>query len=188
MRHVERVVVSRQRGAPPNPALRRSEPTGAPKKARETLNVLLCPGSTASPRTRFYRESSLWGTQGSTRHVERVVVPRQHSESPNTVLPRIKPMWPAEPRRSFRQSRHPVRAQGIGGARSGRAKYKKHAVRVFYILGDGPPAKPGFLHSKKCAQNLAIHHLIINHLLLFWRGSVIMMCLSIGRKFKNWRI
>jgi hypothetical protein len=36
------------------------------------------------------------------------------------------------PRRSVRRSRHAVRAQGIEGARSGRAINKKHARHVFY--------------------------------------------------------
>jgi hypothetical protein len=52
------------------------------------------------------------------------------------------------------RKRQTVRAQGIGGARSGRGKYKKHAVHVFYICRDGTPAKPGFLRSKKCAQGI----------------------------------
>jgi hypothetical protein len=58
----------------------------------------------------------------------------------------------AELRRFFRCKPHPVRAQGIGGARSGRVNYKIHAQHGFYSWRDGTPAKPGFLHSKKCAQ------------------------------------
>jgi hypothetical protein len=76
------------------------------------------------------------GTQGRTR--KRVVVSKQHGEPLNTALRRLKPMGagtpdPAqrklEPLRGFT-----VRAQGIEGARSGRAKQKIHAKHGIFFL------------------------------------------------------
>jgi hypothetical protein len=64
-RNVERVVGRWQHGVPLNPVSRRSKPTGAPDPARETLSVLLCPSSTASPRTRFHEDPSQRG-RGAT--------------------------------------------------------------------------------------------------------------------------
>jgi hypothetical protein len=50
----------------------------------------------------------------------------------STVLQRFKPTGAGTPE-SIRQKPPPVRAQGIEGARSGRAKNKKHALHVFYF-------------------------------------------------------
>jgi hypothetical protein len=81
-RSVERVVVPRRHGGPPNPAPQRSKPTGAPDPARETLSVLLDITEHGEPLNTALRRSEPTGAPKKARETLSVLLGSGNTASP----------------------------------------------------------------------------------------------------------
>jgi hypothetical protein len=112
-----------------NPVLQRSEPSGAPDPARETLSVLFVSKRHGEPPNTALQSSKPKGAPDPARETLSVLLDSGSTAVPRTRLYEDTIHWGAEPRRLFRAAHAGSCARDWRGAQRPRS--------------GGTPAKPG---------------------------------------------